>query len=68
MEFKKVIFFLLCSVTNVSNGQNTITGRITNQDNLPLSFANVILYQDKTETAVFAVATEEDGAYLLKKK
>ncbi|MEW7288930.1 outer membrane beta-barrel protein [Aquimarina sp. 2304DJ70-9] len=66
MEFRKVIFFLLCIGINVINAQHTITGRITNQDNSPLSFANVILYQDKTETAVFAVATEEDGTYVLK--
>ncbi len=65
MEFKKVIFALLCIGTTVINAQSTITGRIVDGDNLPLSFANVILYKDQTENAILAAATDENGTYLL---
>ncbi len=66
MGFKKIIFFLLCIATTIAHAQNTISGRISNTDNSSLSFANVILYQDKTETAIRAAATEKDGTYVLK--
>lgn len=67
MKLKKVIFLFICIGTTIINAQNTIKGKIMDTDNLPLVFANVILYLDKTDTAVFAVATDDDGAYLFEK-
>ncbi|GAA4273896.1 outer membrane beta-barrel protein [Aquimarina gracilis] len=65
MGFKKLIFFLLVyiGITNV-NGQNSITGRISDSNNEPLVFANVILYENETSKAVTAMATSETGVYL----
>jgi len=63
MEFKKIVIFFLCIGPLLINAQSTISGRIVDTDNLPLSFANVILYKDQTQTAIFAAATDENGSY-----
>ncbi len=65
MEFKKIFFFLLlCIGVNTVNGQNSITGRISDSDNSPLVFANIILYENETDKAISAMATGETGVYL----
>ncbi|MDH7445423.1 outer membrane beta-barrel protein [Aquimarina sp. 2201CG14-23] len=45
------------------SAQNSITGNVTDQNQESLVFANVILYQEKTDTAISAMATSEKGAY-----
>ncbi len=66
MKTKKVSFlFLLIGI--LVNAQSKITGKVSDTHNTPLIFANVILYQDKTDTAVFAVATDDMGTYVFEK-
>ncbi|MFD2564041.1 outer membrane beta-barrel protein [Aquimarina rubra] len=43
--------------------QNSIKGNVTDQNQESLIFANVIVYQDKTDTAISAMATSEKGEY-----
>ncbi|WP_103866799.1 outer membrane beta-barrel protein [Aquimarina sp. I32.4] len=65
MELKKIIFLSLVLLGITYNyGQHRITGKIVDNNNASLVFANAILYADKTNTAIFAVATNEDGIYL----
>lgn len=58
------IIILVFTGINSATAQNTINGIITDTDNFPLPFANVILYQDNVETPINAVASDENGAYL----
>ncbi len=65
MEFKQLFFFLLlCIGVTTVNAQNLITGRISDSNNSPLVFANVILYENETDKAISAMATGETGVYL----
>lgn len=48
----------------VLHAQYSVKGTITDQENTPLVFANVILYTNDTKTAVFATATDDNGFYL----
>ncbi|MHA7055945.1 outer membrane beta-barrel protein [Aquimarina sp. M1] len=63
MGFKKTLIFILLIVAKTTSAQHSITGNITDQNKESLVFANVILYQDKTNMAISAMATDEKGAY-----
>ena len=63
MKLKKILFLLVVAIVGLTNAQTKISGKITNVDTSPLVFANVILYLDTTDTAVAAVATNEEGRY-----
>lgn len=58
-----LFFFLIFGLISIQ-AQNSITGHITDTDNTPVSFANVILYKDKVETPLIAVPSAQDGSYL----
>jgi len=63
MELKKTLVLIFLIVAKTISAQNSIKGNITDQNQESLVFANVILYQDKTDTAVSAMATGEKGEY-----
>lgn len=46
------------------SAQNIISGSVTDQNQESLVFANVILYQDKADTAISAMATSDQGKYI----
>ncbi|MBW1294713.1 TonB-dependent receptor domain-containing protein [Aquimarina litoralis] len=63
MEYKKTLLFILLICVKILSAQNTITGKVTDQNQQPLVFANVILYQNENNTAIAAMATSEKGSY-----
>ncbi|SEL21554.1 Outer membrane receptor proteins, mostly Fe transport [Aquimarina amphilecti] len=63
MEIKKTLFFIMLVIVKTISAQNSIAGSIIDQNQEPLIFANVILYQDKVDQAISAMATGEKGAY-----
>lgn len=44
-----------------------LSGKVVNQDNTPLPFANVLLYKNSDTTQVNGVSADEEGAFLLTK-
>ncbi|WP_174719898.1 TonB-dependent receptor domain-containing protein [Hyunsoonleella pacifica] len=63
---KTTIHFILMLLVSiyVGNAQNTISGTIKEPDNRVLEFANVILYNTKTNDVVTGVISNEKGIYL----
>jgi hypothetical protein len=55
------IFLFLTSVTLLA--QSTITGKVMDNQKQPLSFSNVVLYDNPNNTALKAVIVEENGTY-----
>ncbi|MCK8522492.1 TonB-dependent receptor [Aquimarina sp. D1M17] len=67
MDSLKLILIIFCLSIFKTSAQDAITGKVSDSDNAPLVFANVILYQGDTGTAVSAVATNEEGVYLFER-
>ncbi|MBL0683727.1 outer membrane beta-barrel protein [Aquimarina mytili] len=63
MEFKKTILLAFTMLMQVLHAQYSVNGKITDGDNTPLVFANVILYNNQTNKAVDAMATTDTGTY-----
>lgn len=57
-----VLVFALFSLTTTA--QYTIDGTVRDENNIPLTFANVLVYKDAQETPITAMATNEQGAYI----
>lgn len=64
----KGFIMLLCFLTgSLLMAQDfTVSGRITDTQNLPLSFVNVLLYHAESETPLKGTTTEQDGTFTLK--
>ncbi len=60
-----LLFSLLLSVTNSIHAQN-ISGRILTAKDTPLSFANVMLLQQKDSSFICGTVSGEDGDFILK--
>ncbi len=67
MDSLKLILIIFCLSIFKTSAQDAITGKVSDSDNAPLVFANVILYQGDTGTAVSAVATNDEGVYLFER-
>ena len=44
--------------------QNTISGKVTDDFNAPLPFANIVLQQKGNDAFVQGVVSDDDGAYI----
>ena len=67
MNFKSYLAFTLCFFCLTVYSQNEITGKVLDQDNDPLPFANVILLNAQDSVAVVkGTVTEADGNFILK--
>jgi len=55
---------LLLFVITPIIAQSTISGRVTDDFNAPLPFANIVLQQKGNETFVEGVVSDDDGAYV----
>ena len=62
---KKYLFLLICFSFCISFSQNIIRGKVKDQNNHPISFANVIL-KDNSNNIITYVYTDEFGKYALK--
>ena len=63
----KLIIILFFLGTLVSFSQNTISGSITDEKNVSLPFANVILYQKGNIEVVKGVVSDDEGNFILEK-
>ena len=43
----------------------SVTGKVTDVENSPLSFVNVLVYQDEEENPLKGTTTDEDGSFVL---
>ncbi|WP_234424218.1 outer membrane beta-barrel protein [Aquimarina sp. Aq107] len=64
MELKKTLIIIMLIMIKQMSAQNIISGSVTDQNQESLVFANVILYQDKADTAISAMATSDQGKYI----
>lgn len=62
MKLKTTLFIVLLSIA-ASHAQNTISGIITDAENEPLAFANIILYKIGEEKAITGVISTNEGEY-----
>lgn len=62
---KKLKLLLLLTITNIAfvNAQYSINGKITDEQNQPLPFANVILSKAKSKSMPKGVISDENGDY-----
>ncbi|CAL68273.1 TonB-dependent receptor domain-containing protein [Christiangramia forsetii] len=62
----KFIPLVVLLIPYVFFSQNSVSGKILNQDNDPVAFANVILLSAKDSTSVYKGSTsEEDGSFVI---
>jgi hypothetical protein len=59
-----VLFTFLFSITLVSQ-ESSIEGHVTNQDNIPLSFVSVLLFEEGQPEPIQGAITENDGYFLI---
>lgn len=62
------LFMLLCCLQGgILLAQDfSVSGRITNAENAPLSFVNVLVYEAESETPLKGTTTDDDGSFILK--
>lgn len=63
MKFKSTFLFLALFIAVATNAQNTINGIITDTEKVPLSFANIILYEVGNQKAITGVISNDEGNY-----
>ncbi|WP_160110590.1 outer membrane beta-barrel family protein [Aequorivita lipolytica] len=58
---------LCCLQASVLMAQDfSVSGKVTDEGNSPLSFVNVLVYEVDTETPLKGTTTNEDGSFILK--
>jgi len=66
MKFKFTIALILFFKINSINAQNEISGTISDIDNKPINYVNVILYNDDYEKVITGTVTDDKGEYYFK--
>lgn len=63
----KLFMFLCCLQGGVLMAQDySVSGKVTNTVNSPLSFVNVLVYEAESETPSKGTTTDEDGFFIVK--
>ncbi len=58
--------FFFCLQAGVLMAQDfSVSGKVTDSNNVPLSFVNVLVYGNKEETPLQGTTTDEDGSFVL---
>lgn len=57
------IFLIFISVAFTTNAQYVIKGKIVDDSNMIIPFANIMLYEEGENAPVFAIPINEDGTY-----
>lgn len=64
---KGFVSFLCCLYGSVLMAQDfSVSGKVIDSQNLPLSFVNVLLYNAESEAPLKGTTTEADGSFILK--
>ncbi|MDN3723056.1 TonB-dependent receptor [Aequorivita sp. SDUM287046] len=64
---RRLFMFLLCLQGYLLMAQEfSVSGRVTDALNSPLSFVNVLVYEADAETLIKGTTTDEDGSFILK--
>ena len=58
------LFFCLCATTLLAQDL-TISGKVTDEGGLPLSFVNVLVFNSEGDSTITGTTTEEDGTYII---
>ena len=62
---KNICLLILLGLAQLSYAQGTISGKIVDQNQSPLSFANVLLLQVEDSTLVKGAISNEEGSYTI---
>lgn len=63
MKFYSTFLFVFLFGSLFSFSQHSISGKVSDQNNSPLEFVNVILYNSETKAVVTGVISEDNGNY-----
>ncbi|HIP35402.1 MAG TPA: TonB-dependent receptor [Crocinitomix sp.] len=68
MKKTKKIVLLLCllTLTSIVNAQITVTGKVVDNTNVPIEFANVILLNKENSEIIIGTITDKKGNYTIK--
>lgn len=64
MSLKLTILFFLCSYVCISQ-ENKISAQVIDQNNAPISYANVILIHKDDDSIIKGTITDEKGHFLI---
>lgn len=63
----RFIMFLCCLQGGILMAQDfSVIGTVTDVENNPLSFVNVLVFQEEDESPIKGTTTDEDGSFILK--
>lgn len=62
---KKVLLFILILLSCIKANSQCISGNITDENNNPLSFANIAVLSEKDSTLVGGIVSDEQGSFRL---
>ncbi|MCB0454815.1 MAG: carboxypeptidase-like regulatory domain-containing protein, partial [Aequorivita sp.] len=63
----RFIMFFFCFQAAVLTAQDfSVSGKVTDSENVPISFVNVLVYGNKEEAPLKGTTTDEDGSFFLK--
>ncbi|WP_159022095.1 carboxypeptidase-like regulatory domain-containing protein [Formosa sp. L2A11] len=64
MSLKLTIFFVLCSYVCISQ-ENKISAQVTDQNNSPISYANVIITNKSDDSELKGTITNDSGHFVI---
>ncbi|TYA74214.1 outer membrane beta-barrel protein [Seonamhaeicola marinus] len=64
MKFQSLLFYVLLLVFATGQSQNSISGKILDENKEPLPYANVLLYTEETKESPQGVISNDEGTYL----
>lgn len=67
MKNKLLLLISLLTLVHFSNAQNKFSGKVTDQDNNPVFFATVVLFNQADSMMVKSASTEETGVFEIDK-
>ncbi len=63
----RFLMFLCCLQGGILTAQDfSVSGKVKDAENAPLSFVNVLAYSTEPETLINGTTTDEDGSFILK--
>ena len=63
----RFIMFFFCFQAAVLTAQDfSVSGKVTDSENVPISFVNVLVYGNKEEAPLKGTTTDEDGSFFFK--
>lgn len=66
MKFRCIVTFVLITIATLASGQNFSISGSVKDDNSPISFATILLYEIENDTPLKGTSTNEEGFFEIK--